>query len=341
MDSKYFVKLEYQGLKKLYNLSPRNIRQLNTFNTSDVETIRVKKDLFLVSSTDSLAIEIHNGLYKKPETWGYLSAVNSISDLAASGAKPIGMLISAQWDKAHTEAIKDRFYLSLSKALKKFKIPLLGGDSGSSQATTITTTILGETSRRPLSRLGMRSGDIIILMGNNLGYGPALAFDYLKHNSKHNFEKAFRPTPDWQTIYTYRKYFNSTIDTSDGVFNALDILAKVNGIDVEIDTRTLRLSKSIETYRHRNSIPIHYFIESDLGDLQTCVAINPKIYSKFKSRLPFHQIIAYAKNINLVSANVRYASFSNNTNRHFLPYLLEQKKYDYSKALDHWLKHHR
>lgn len=341
MNSKFFEKLEYQGLKQLYKQSPRNPRQINSFNTSDTEIIQIRKDLFLVSSTDSLAVEIHSGLYKSADTWGYLSVVNSISDLAASGAKPIGVLVSTQWEKGHSKSTKDAVYRSLSQALKKFKVPLLGGDSGSSSATTITTTILGESNILPLTRKGVHSGDLMILLGSAWGYGPALAFDYLENHSKNNFEKKFRPRPDWKASHILRKYFKAAIDTSDGILNSLETLAEINNVTIEIDTASLRLPKIIQSYQQQHNIPIEYFIESDLGDLQTCLAINPKIYSKIKSKLPFHQVIARVKKRKLASKAVYYTTAVKINNFKSLPDLLEQKKLDYSSALNLWLKQYR
>lgn len=301
--------------------------------------VRIKKDLFLVSSTDSLAVEIHSGLYKQPETWGYLAVANSVSDLAASGAKPIGMLISAQWKKAHSGRVKNRVYAAVSKALTTFDIPLLGGDSGSSSETVLTTTILGQAPIRPLTRLGIKPGDLVILFGNFLGNGPALAYDYLKHQSRNNWERQFRPSPNWKVTYEFRKYFKASIDTSDGIYNSLLTLARLNNVSFKIDLAQIKLSSKLNSYRERHSIPMQYFIESDLGDLQTCVAVDSKIYNRIKSGLPTHQILARAeKNKEQIS----YVKYSENNfplkNYVFLPDLLERKKFNYSRSLSLWMK---
>ena len=130
MESPFFNKSEYRGLQSLYRHSPRNDQQTNSFNFSDVESIKLHQSQYLVTSMDSIAVEIHSGLYKNPRTWGYLAIANSVSDLAASGAKPLGILISAQWKKSHEGKIKNLVYSSMAKALKKFQVPILGGDSG-------------------------------------------------------------------------------------------------------------------------------------------------------------------------------------------------------------------
>lgn len=336
MDSPFFKKIEYRGLKNLYDLSPRNALQSNSFNTSDVETVRIKKDHFIVTSTDSLAIEIHSGLYKLPETWGFLSIANSVSDLAASGAKPIGLLVSAQWKKTHSAAVKEKVYRTMAMAMRHFQMPLLGGDSGTSNETVLSTTVIGQSSVKPLSRQGVKPEDLIIGFGDFFGWGPALAYDFLRSNSENRLEKRFRPNPQWQVIFKFRKYFNASIDTSDGVFNSLETLSILNDLCLEIHTEGLFLNEKMDLFQKTYQLPIEYFIESDLGDLQTLVAISPKNYSAIKNLLPKHQLFAIAKK-HQSKGNVIYNK-PERRKRFYLPHLLEKTNLNYSRALRLWLK---
>lgn len=336
MDAKFFTNSEYQSLEKLYKLSPKNRLQTNAFNTADVEIVRIKKNYFLVSSTDSVAIEIHSGLYKNPETWGYLAIANSVSDLAASGAVPIGLLISSQWKVSHGEEIKDKVYLGMTKAMKNFKVPLLGGDSGSSDSTVLTVTVIGQTSRVPLSRCGVRPKDLVLSFGKHFGWGPALAFDFIMNKSRSKLEKKFRPKPCWQTINRFRKYFNASIDSSDGIYNSLTTLSAVNNLSFKIEISKIKLTPSIELFRREYSLPLEYFIESDLGDLQTLISISPKNYSLIKFKLPQHQVLASA--LKSTHSNTRQAILIKNTNYRSLSDVLIYFKMDYTKALKQWLK---
>jgi thiamine-monophosphate kinase len=338
VETDFFNKKEYAGLAHLYKHSPKNRHQKNGFNTSDVETIKLSKNQFMVVSTDSIAVEIHSGLYQHPETWGYLAIANSVSDLAASGAEPIGMTISAQWKRQHNGKIKDQVYDSMAKALSRFKVPLLGGDSGSSDETVLTTTVLGQSKIKPLDRIGVRSGDLILLFGDFLGYGPAVAYDYLKNQRKGRLENIFRPLPKWQTLSKFRTYFSASIDTSDGIYNALDTLARLNNVAFPLDLNSFRFSSAIRRYQKKFNIPTEYFIESDLGDLQTCAAISPAAYAKVKRKLPRHQILAVAQKSSSSSRSIHYVhSMSSEKSYASLPQILETNQLDYSLALEKWL----
>ena len=345
MNSKFFKKLEYQGLENLYANSPRNQFQTNRFNLADAELIKLQSPRYLATSTDSVAIEIHSGLYKDPETWGYLAIANSVSDLAATGTKPIGMLVSAQWSPAHVEKTKIVVYKAMSHALRKFKVPLLGGDSGASAQTVLSTTILGESRLKPLSREGVDPGDLILSFGSSFGWGPAVALNILKFESKFKFESQFRPDPNWQTCAKFRSYFKASIDTSDGIYNALETLSKINDVQFSIDLRAIKLPAVLKQFHNKYRVPIEYFIESDLGDLQTCVAIAPTQYSKIKNKLPFHTVLATADRLSpsiRQSEAIQYFNSSSPKKLKFignyesLPQLVEKYSMNYKVGLRKW-----
>lgn len=333
VNSTFLKKSEYRGLSALYKNSPRNPFQLNSFNSADTEILSQRRAPYLTASTDSIAIEIHDELYTNPETWGYLAVVNSISDLAASGTKPLGMLISAQWKKSHEGKIRDQVYRSMAHALRDFDVPLLGGDSGSSKETVITTTIIGESSFKPLSRSGIKNKDLILVFGDRLGFGPLLSFDFLKHGNKNKWETHFRPKPQWPVTFKFARYFNAAIDSSDGLYNSLGILSEINNLQFEIDLTRIKPNKKIEIYLKKNKIPIEFLIENDLGDLQTCVAISSRNYERIKTQLPVHFILAEAQVLKNKKVPVLYKGKKSLIS---FPKILEKVKTNYSEALKIW-----
>ena len=120
-----------------------------------------------------------------------LVAVN-LSDLAAKGAEPIGVLLgySLGGDDA-------RFVEGLREVLDAFSLPLLGGDTvggGAVQAHGLTA--LGRATRRPVpSRAGALAGDGVWLTGP-VG-GAMLGFDAVREGRGESANRrAFcRPVP--------------------------------------------------------------------------------------------------------------------------------------------------
>src|SRR6476469_8721329 len=90
-----------------------------------------------------------------------LVAVN-LSDLAAKGARPMGVLLGftlgeAAWDKAFAEG--------LGLALRAFGISLLGGDTVSAPTRVLGLTAIGQAAQVPPNRSGASHGDQLWVSG--------------------------------------------------------------------------------------------------------------------------------------------------------------------------------
>jgi thiamine monophosphate kinase len=306
---------------------------MNSFNAADSEILCNRRAPFLTVSTDSIAIEIHSKLYQDPKTWGYMAVANSVSDLAVSGSQPVGMVISAQWKRAHEGKIQHQVYRSMAKTLRDFEIPLLGGDSGSSKETVITTTIIGESTTQPLSRKGLKTDDLILVFGKDLGIGPLLSYNFIRNEVSGPWESLFRPKPSWAATSKFRKYFHASIDSSDGLYNALETLSLINNVQFEIDLSSIKLNKQAATYILKQNLPIQFLIENDLGDLQTCVAITRRNYQKIKPMLPYHFVLAETQALKDKKFPVIYKG---QKNRKPFSKILEKVKMNYTEALILW-----
>ena len=86
----------------------------------------------------------------------------NLSDLAAKGARPIGVLLGFtlgddEWDRAFAEG--------LGHALAAFGLPLLGGDTVSAPARVLGLTAIGRAAGPAPSRSGARAGDLLWVSG--------------------------------------------------------------------------------------------------------------------------------------------------------------------------------
>lgn len=275
---------EHLELSQILKILPRSPLQKNELSTSDVEILKIRKDFYLTSSTDSVADEISSGLYETPSTWAWLTVMSSVSDLAASGSKALGLLLSTQWQEGHSQSAKRSFYREIKKACEASCVPVLGGDSGSSPNTVLTSTILGESSSMPLNRMSARAGDLLFLhTQDQLGRGAALAYSYLlKSPLKMKFELSFRPTPSWKLAQKLRPFVRASIDTSDGVAIALYILASLNGLGFQLDAHGGGIPANIKLSLEKLRIPQELTYLCDLGDLQTLFVVSPQNAPRFR-----------------------------------------------------------
>jgi len=91
---------------------------------------------------------------------GYRAGAVNISDLAASGARPVGLLVSLCTPAQH--ALSD--VVELYEGLAETAVPVVGGDTARSEHVVIAVTALGKAERIP-GRGGAHPGDLLVVTG--------------------------------------------------------------------------------------------------------------------------------------------------------------------------------
>ena len=91
---------------------------------------------------------------------GFRAAAVNLSDLAASGAEPEGLIVTLAIS-AETE-LDD--VLELYKGLGEAGVPVVGGDTSVSDRLVLSVTALGRSERVP-GRGGSKSGDVLVITG--------------------------------------------------------------------------------------------------------------------------------------------------------------------------------
>jgi thiamine-monophosphate kinase len=171
-----------------------------------------------------------------------LVAVN-LSDLAAKGAKPIGVLLGFMlgdddWDRA--------FASGLDHALHHFGVALLGGDTVSNRGDkrALGMTAIGEATHRPVpSRSGARVGDVIYVTGT---LGNALAgFELIEAGYRAGgflVDAYNRPVPRLAEGQAVAPLASAMMDISDGLLLDAERMAGASGVGIVIDLDQIPLS---------------------------------------------------------------------------------------------------
>lgn len=299
---------EFTELTALLKKFPRSSQQTHKLFEADCEIVKIASG-FLACSVDSIGEEIDIQLYRDPELWGWMTVVSSISDLAASGSQGIGLLLANQWKYKTSKEIKLRFLEGARKALQKVKIPLLGGDSGGGESHSHSATVIGYAKNKPLTRKGIKRGDIICLVGRKkLGIGPSLAYRFLLQKPEEFLpEKFFRPLPSPRLISSLRPLINASIDTSDGLATSLQILRDLNHVGFELKWTPQLVSPLAMKFCARADFHPLMLLMGDHGDFQTLLAIPEKnlqsVLKKSKDILPIGVATSYNKGIKISYEN--------------------------------------
>jgi thiamine-monophosphate kinase len=99
---------------------------------------------------------------------GFRAAAVNISDLAASGAEPLALVVSLGLPRdAEVEDV-----IELYEGLNEPGVPVRGGDTTRADAVLLSVTALGRSERVP-GRAGARPGDHVVVSGPLGGAGAA------------------------------------------------------------------------------------------------------------------------------------------------------------------------
>lgn len=115
----------------------------------------------LVVTQDALVEGVHFRL--DWITWrelGFRAAAVNLSDLAASGAEPEGLVVTlaARSDTRVADVVE------LYEGLAEAGVPVLGGDTSAAEALVLSVSALGRSERVP-GRGGARPGDALVVTG--------------------------------------------------------------------------------------------------------------------------------------------------------------------------------
>lgn len=273
---------EFKELKKSIGNKVKSSRQLNSLFESDCEILKIAGNKFLATSIDSISDEIELGLYKEIETWAWMAIMSSVSDLAASASTPLGITLSTEWKHGTDLEIQTQFFKAVHKACKSAKVPLLGGDSGTSSSHVFTSSIIGQSNKKPLMRTGAKAGDLLVLAHKkNVGVGPALAYRFLMNADESIMpEKNFRPMPSWELALKILPYAHASIDTSDGIAASVSILCELNKLGATLYWEPkINHPLAMRAMETLGLSPLFLWL-GDHGDYQTLFVISEKQFSK-------------------------------------------------------------
>ena len=142
---------------------------------------------YLVTTSDMLIQSTHFPKAMSYYQMGYKSVVVNVSDLAAMGAKPIGLVLSLAIPKDLLLDDFDELICGVIGACNDYNIPLIGGDTNEADQIIISATAFGEVNKdKALMKYGFNIGDLVAVTGE-IGLA-ALGFELL--NNPRKLEKA-------------------------------------------------------------------------------------------------------------------------------------------------------
>lgn len=198
------------------------------FVSEDVEVFQIGKTK-IITKVDTIVQSTDIPPKMKMMDAARKSVIACVSDFAAKGVKPQFGIISLNLPKIISRAKINQISNGFKKASKEFNIKILGGDTNEGKEIVISVCLFGTTSNI-IKRKGAKNSDIIFVTGL-FGY-TKLGLDVLlgkKKGSNKFFKKAINsfvnPTPKLDFGIKNKKYFTSSMDSSDGLSTTLNEMA--------------------------------------------------------------------------------------------------------------------
>ena len=281
--------IENKIINNLTKSFMRSTAQLNKVHETDAEIIQLDNSPFdLAITIDTISEEIKAGLYSDPYQIGWMSVMVNMSDLAAVGASPLGIVISQILSKEIPQEYLDKIQAGINDACFECGTFVLGGDTNFGDELIISGCAIGTIEKgKYLKRVGCKVGDKIFTSGK-VGSGNSYAVQKLLLNNAQidsrlcgndNLEYTgpkleFYPEAKLGWRNFLYKYSSSCIDTSDGVLSSLDQLMRLNKVGFKFradwDESIDEISKQLFNYYN---LPLWLLFAGEHGEFELLFSI--------------------------------------------------------------------
>jgi len=223
----------------------------------DCAVLRVPTGEALLVSTDVLVSDRHFPAATAPFDVGYKALAVNLSDLAAMGAKPLGVTLGLALPDIQPEWLNEfaRGFYSLAAV---HRVCLVGGDTVKSPVLSLSVTVLGSAlPTQILKRSGAVVGDLIAVTGTvgDAGFGlravlspKTIPTALARHEITYLHDRLNRPTPRLAEGQKLAQFAHAALDVSDGLLQDLTHILTASGVGAEISLIDVPLSPAAQTW---------------------------------------------------------------------------------------------
>jgi thiamine-monophosphate kinase len=203
--------------------------------TGDDAASLLFRDTYLILTIDMLHRTSDFPRGATSRTIGWRSVAVSLSDLAAMGARPLGLLL-AMADPELDEDLVRGILAGARDCCDSAGTSLVGGDIDRQDELTLVSTGIGEA-KRPIHRDGAHSGDLVCVTGELGRTQAALSLFAAGAITRANDLFCFLPRVNWGLKLA--AHATSMIDISDGLAHSLHLLARESRVGCSIEEALL------------------------------------------------------------------------------------------------------
>ncbi len=289
--------------------------------------LRLRRDRAAVLSTDMLVDEVHfSNRTTSAEDVGWRAAAANLSDLAAMGAVPLGLLVALGLPGDAPVAWLEGFYRGMAACLQQHGGEILGGDVARSPVKTVSVTACGEVRyRQQIERGVARVGDAIVATGPHGASraGLELLLDPSAGPSLSAAEREAairahqRPVPRFDVVPVLRELAGGLavagMDSSDGLADAVLQICRASSLGATLERDRLPLPAGVAAW-----VGPEKAVEWALyggEDFELVLALPPEIAERVVRQLPGAVIVGSLRpgadvSLRLADGSERLLSFA-------------------------------
>ncbi|MDD1755644.1 MAG: thiamine-phosphate kinase [Methanomassiliicoccales archaeon] len=244
--------------------------------------------IYLVATTDIMAQSTHilPGMSYWQVGWS-LAAIN-YSDVAAMGAKPIGLLVSMGLPRDFESNDLDEVFRGILDCCEFAGGELLGGDTKETKEITLAGSALGTVGKREiLLRRGASPGDLLCVTGS-VGLAAAGYHSLANRLSFKAAEKAIlEPSPKVREgmLLSASGAVTSCMDVSDGLSSSVHTLSGMSRVSFSLDFDEIPVEDEVlEVAEALDLDPIELALYYG-GDYQLLFTVRPKGLDRLRDAL--------------------------------------------------------
>jgi thiamine-monophosphate kinase len=237
-------------------------------------------EFYLLVTTDMTFQKTHFPPEITPFQMGWYIVAINLSDLAAKGALPLGVVVATGMPNEIDTDFLQELIKGMNSCATKFGTAIIGGDLKSHENLTLTGTAIGIVPKSEfMPRKGAKQDDIVAVTGA-LG-GAGAGYYALKHQVDVGDEGLlsglFEPEPRMAEGHALAKskVVSSSMDISDGLADSLHQLAKINKMGYEINLDDIPIDAGARKLSVELSIPIEDLTVYFGGDYELLVTVQP------------------------------------------------------------------
>ncbi len=245
----------------------------------------------LVVTTDMLVASRHFPPRTTPEQMGRRAVVVNLSDLAAMGAEPLGLVFSVGLPRELEVKFVERLVRGMDVAAREHGTHVIGGDLDESEEVVISGAAFGMARRRELlTRSGMRVDDLIAVTGR-LGAAAAGLRLLLKRLPAKSYRALVRAQLDPRArvregrILARSGFVTSAIDVTDGLAANLWQLARESKVKFIIERERLPEHPLVRHFTARHGFRVNDFVLFGGEDFELLFTVRPRGWEKVRQAL--------------------------------------------------------